>query len=189
MNCPKCNHPLSRNKSQVSGGGNAMPVYYCENCGWGRERLEAGEVDQTAVAAEVPDFAAAAWLKLAGLWGLSAALVIAPYVLLVKSPFLFGGADPGVFDAQAASARMAAALNPYYWIVVFAYILICATFNAPEVNRHDMGWFGGLVDNPFSYSDDANRTKLLILLLMVPGKIILVTLSATYRLIRAVTAA
>lgn len=161
----------------------AGPTFFCENCGWGKDRLKRQEAGRVAVAAAV-DISAVTWIKLLGLWVLSAAFVIAPYVLLVKAPLLFGGADPAVFDPQTVSSRMAAALNPYYWIVVALYIFICGAFNPPEVDRHNMGWFGGLVDNPFSFTDDINRTKFKILLLMVPGKIIIMTFIVTYRLVK-----
>lgn len=187
MNCPKCNQPLSRTDRPGAGARNAGPVFFCENCGWGKERLGKESADQVAAAAAV-DLSAGTWVKLLGLWILSAAFVIAPYVLLVKAPLLFGGADPAVFNPAAASERMAAALNPHYWIVVAVYILICWTFNPPEVDRHNMGWFGGLVDNPFSFTDDINRSKFMILLLMIPGRIIVMTVMATYRLIQPMTA-
>lgn len=189
MNCPKCNHPMSRNDPSEAGAKNAGPVFFCENCGWGKDRRTMETTGQAAAVAAAVDLSAATWVKLAGLWALSAAFVVAPYVLLVKAPLLFGGADPAVFNPQAASVRMAEVLNPHYWIVVAVYILACWTFNPPEFDRHNMGWFGGLVDNPFSFTDDINRTKFKILLLMVPGKIIKMTLTATYRLIQAVTAA
>ncbi|MDZ7833381.1 MAG: hypothetical protein U5L07_16680 [Desulfobacterales bacterium] len=187
MNCPKCNHSLSRTTSPGTGAENAGPIFFCENCGWGKERLEKQTAGQAEAAAAAVDLSAATWIKLLGLWVLSAAFVIAPYVLLVKAPLLFGGADPAVFNPVAASERMAAALNPHYWIVVAVYLLICWTFNPPEFDRHNMGWFGGLVDNPFSFTDDINRTKFKILLLMVPGKIIKMTVVATYRLAMAFT--
>jgi len=82
--------------------------------------------------------------------------------------------------------RMVEALNPMYWVIVAIYTGICGLLQPPNVDWNDMGWFGGLVNNPFSFSDDINRQKFLLLLLMLPGKIIVVTVTATYRLIRTV---
>ncbi|MGM0452789.1 MAG: hypothetical protein ACQERN_06470 [Thermodesulfobacteriota bacterium] len=186
MNCPRCNHPLSKRQDPAAGAPNARPAIYCENCGWTKQRPANTKGAPAPAAAAAVNLTAMTWLKLIGLWGLSAALVIAPYVLLTKTPLLFSSLDPAIFNAETASARMAEALTPLYWIIVMVYVLICATFNRPEVDFHNMGWFGGLVDNPFSFSDDINRTKFKVMLLMIPGKIIVTTLAATYRLIRAV---
>ncbi|MFO7752806.1 MAG: hypothetical protein R6V41_06780 [Desulfobacteraceae bacterium] len=159
------------------------PVSFCKNCGWGKDRLGKHTTGQTAAVSGIAELSVFTWVKLAGLWALSAALVAGPYMLLVKAPFLFSGVGSAVFSPQAASVRMAEALTPHYWIGAAIYILACWTFNPPVFDRHNMGWFGGLVDNPFSFTDDINRTKFAIMLLMVPGKIIKITVIATFRLL------
>lgn len=185
MNCPRCNHSLTPASRRDSGAKGSASAYYCENCGWGKQR-PAEQQEASGQAAGVRDYSPSTWLKLAGLWGLSAALVAAPYILLLKSPV--GDAGSAVFDAEAAAAKMAAALNPHYWIAAAVYIGICGLFPMPEVDRGDLGWFGGLVDNPFSFSDDLNRTKLLLLVCMIPGRIIANTLVVSYRLVRIAVA-
>lgn len=184
MNCPRCNQALTRIDRSIPGSEDTRRVFFCEHCGWGKEQLEKKEGAEAPASGTASDPAPAMWLKLGGLWVVSAALVVAPYLLIVHIPSLFSGADPAIFDAEAATARMVAALNPMYWVIVGTYVAICATFQSPDVDFNDLGWFGGLVNNPFSYSDDINRQKFVLLLMMMPGKIIVVTLTATYRLIR-----
>lgn len=185
MRCPRCNHTMTRTSSPASDSQNTPPKYYCDNCGWGKDRPGNNHItdqhitDQTDAASS-----AGRWGKVIGLWVVSVALVIVPYMLLLKIPSLFGGADPAIFDAEAATARMADMLNPTYWIIAFTYILICATFNPPTVDWQNMGLFGTTINNPFTYSDNINRKKALILLLMLPGTIVVLTLKATYRVIR-----
>ncbi len=188
MNCPRCNQILTQTERSRPGTGETRRVFFCEHCGWGREQLEKKESADIPLSGDTPNTANPApyiWLKFLGLWLVSAALVVIPYLLLVHIPSLFAGADPAMFDAEAATARMAEALNPKYWVIVGIYVAICAAFQPPEVDWKDMGWLGGVVNNPFSYSDNINRHKFALLLLMMPGKIIVVTLTATYRLIRA----
>jgi len=64
---------------------------------------------------------------------------------------------------------MAEALNPTYWVVMAIYIGLCGLFQTPNVDRND----------PFSYSDNINRQKFWLLLLMLPGKIMVMTGTAT----------
>jgi len=180
MRCPRCNHTMTRTSAPSSDSQIIPPKFYCDNCGWGKERPDNDHI--TDQADEVSS--AARWGKVIGLWVVSAALVIVPYMLLLKIPSLFGGADPAIFDAEAATARMADMLNPTYWIIAFTYILICATFNPPTVDWQNMGLFGTTINNPFTYSDNINRKKFVILLLMLPGTIVVLTLKATYRVIR-----
>ena len=46
----------------------------------------------------------------------------------------------------------------------------------PEPNFENMGWLGGLMDHPFRYSDDINRTLLLVRILLDPGRFVAVSL-------------
>ncbi len=46
---------------------------------------------------------------------------------------------------------------------LFAYLV------QPEPDHSNLGWFGGLVDHPFRFSDDVNRFLLFIKLLLWPG--------------------
>ena len=184
MECPRCNQTLERIDRRVPGRQDPKRIFYCEHCGWGKEQLEQKEKAQASDSGPAPDAGPPLWLKLRGLWALSIAIMIVPYVLILHIPVLFSSAYPELFDAQEATTRMAEALNPMYMVIMAIYIGLCGLFQTPNVDRNDMGWFGGLVNNPFSYSDDINRQKFWLLLLMLPGKIMVMTATATYGLIR-----
>lgn len=62
------------------------------------------------------------------------------------------------------------------WAVLFL-IARFATFN-PDMN--DLGWCGGLINRPFSYSDDANRTLLFLKVIFALPKFILSTAADTF---------
>src|SRR6056297_2257189 len=113
MKCPRCNEPLQQIDRNIPGSQETRKVFYCDQCGWGKQQFENDGVRNSSLPPDAaPRSASAAWLMIIGLWGLSAAFIIVPYVLLVNIPFLFGGVDVGMFDAEAASRRMTVALNP-----------------------------------------------------------------------------
>lgn len=186
MECPRCNQTLKRIDRAVPGRQDPKKIFYCEHCGWGKDQLEQKESAQAPDSVPTPDAGPPLWLKLSGLWALSLAIIFIPYVLILQIPGLFSSAYPELLDAQQATTRMAEALNPAYWVVMAMYIGLCGLFQTPNVDRSDMGWFGGLMNNPFSYSDNINRQKFWLLLLMLPGKIMVMTVTATYRLIRTI---
>ncbi|MCO4747051.1 MAG: hypothetical protein KC912_19805 [Proteobacteria bacterium] len=84
-----------------------------------------------------------------------------------------------------ASALVVGALAAVWWvpetsdldmvsyaaIALFLYVVV-STFLRPRPSLDNLGWAGGLIDNPLRYSDDINRTKLLIAVLMSPGRFI-----------------
>ncbi len=129
------------------------------------------------------DLSVTTWIKLLALWVLSIIIISGPYFLLMQIPFFFSSADPRLFNPAEASAKMMQLLNPGYWIFMGIYIALCGLVKPPDVDRKHLGWFGGLVDNPFTFSDDINRLKFRLLLLMIPGKMILITANATWKLI------
>lgn len=56
-------------------------------------------------------------------------------------------------------------------LACLAYVLI-ATVLQPTPDYSNIGWFGGLMDNPFRISDDVNRLLVLFLMLLFPGRVI-----------------
>ncbi len=50
--------------------------------------------------------------------------------------------------------------------------LITGYFVRLRPDTSNLGWFGGLMDNPFRYSDDINRLLLLFALLLLPGRLV-----------------
>ena len=58
-------------------------------------------------------------------------------------------------------------------LLSLAVYLLLAWSLSPKPDHRNMGWFGGLVNNPFRFSDDINRVLLLFAVLLLPGKLIL----------------
>jgi hypothetical protein len=52
-----------------------------------------------------------------------------------------------------------------------AYVL-AGTVLRPRPDIANLGWFGGLIDNPFRMSDDINRFLAVLLILLWPGGLI-----------------
>ena len=51
------------------------------------------------------------------------------------------------------------------------YLLLAFVIH-PKPDYSNIGWLGGLVDHPFRYSDDINRTLILLLILLWPGRFV-----------------
>jgi hypothetical protein len=67
-------------------------------------------------------------------------------------------------------------------IVLFIYCFISYVF-IPKPDTSNVGLLGGLIDNPFRYTDDLNRTLILFMILMYPGRFIAITIIQTFKLI------
>jgi hypothetical protein len=91
------------------------------------------------------------WLVLLKLFGLLAMLPIG-YVLVIPLLPL-----PAWQSISVASG------------ILLIYIGL-AFFVRPEPDTDNLGWAGGLVDDPFHYSDDANRWLLLLHCALGPGR-------------------
>ncbi len=63
-------------------------------------------------------------------------------------------------------------LNCSVFIAIYLFI---AFFIKPKPNRENIGWFGGLIDHPFRWSDDVNRMILILEVLLFPGKCLLLS--------------
>lgn len=63
------------------------------------------------------------------------------------------------------------------------YVLLAAIVTV-NVDHGDLGWFGGLMDNPFSFSDDINRAKLSLQVLLLPGRLMAWSIVSGLRLLR-----
>ena len=166
MECPVCNQPVQQNESP-----DGELRLWCAACGWG-----AGDVGD---ADEVPGEPTALW-KLLLLWVAAAIVVVGPYFALRYGlPSLF---DIGLRGADEAYAKYLAALNGWYGIIMAFYLAAAGLFT-PTYDPNNVGWFGGMVDNPFSYQDDFERTKRTVLFLLLPGKLFWAAVKLTwYRL-------
>jgi hypothetical protein len=79
---------------------------------------------------------------------------------------------------------LAASHLPHFLGGLALYLAASNVFN-PTYDASDVGWFGGLVDNPFSWSDDYNRSMRGLVIFFLPGKLVGAALRGTYRLLTA----
>lgn len=167
MECPNCTAPVAQ-AEEPDGSLNI----YCPSCGWGAD--SSGPPEPAA-----PPTRPSAWLVL-GLWLLSAVVVLGPYFgLRFGVPYML---DVGTNAFDEATSRFIAVLNVHYWWVIALYIFLSGVFT-PNVRREDMGWFGGWVDNPFSWEDDWERQKFGFAVMFAPGKTVWAAAIMTYRLL------
>ncbi|MEZ6183797.1 MAG: hypothetical protein R3F62_02175 [Planctomycetota bacterium] len=66
--------------------------------------------------------------------------------------------------------------------VTFSYLGF-AWLVRPQADLSNLGWAGGLLDNPFRYSDDINRSMLFLSLVLWPGRLISDSFGAGIRLL------
>lgn len=66
----------------------------------------------------------------------------------------------------------------------FAIYVVTGHFLTATPESTNIGWAGGLIDNPFRISDDYNRLLLLFQVLLFPGKLIAFGLIIGWLLIR-----
>lgn len=57
-------------------------------------------------------------------------------------------------------------------IFLVVYLIISWVLH-PKPDQSNMGWAGGIIDNPFRWSDDMNRMLLFFLVILSPGKLML----------------
>lgn len=55
--------------------------------------------------------------------------------------------------------------------VMAAYLLL-AYFVRPQPDYDNLGWAGGIFDNPLRYSDDINRFLVLVMVVLWPGRFV-----------------
>ncbi|MBI5363614.1 MAG: hypothetical protein HZA53_10585 [Planctomycetes bacterium] len=60
--------------------------------------------------------------------------------------------------------------------------LAVAFFVRPEPELRNVGWFGGLMDHPFRWSDDVNRWLAMLCIVLVPGRFASASIVALARL-------
>jgi hypothetical protein len=58
------------------------------------------------------------------------------------------------------------------FIAILTAYCIVGYFISPKPDYSNVGWFGGVFDNPFKISDDANRILFLSMLILMPGSLI-----------------
>lgn len=61
------------------------------------------------------------------------------------------------------------------FITVMALYSAAGYFILPKPDYSNMGWFGGIFDNPFKISDDVNRMLVFVMIILMPGRLISTT--------------
>jgi len=163
MECPVCNCPVRQEEQ-----GGALRVW-CSSCGWGTETAQVDEVSLPVEKASVGQLM---------LWWAGALLVVVgPYFALRYGlPSLF---DIGLSGAEEAYARYLAVLNSWYALVMALYLGAAGALT-PTYDPNNVGWFGGMIDNPFSFQDDFERVKRTLVLVLLPGKVFWVAVKLTW---------
>lgn len=165
MDCPACGKPVAH-RTEADGSLNVV----CQHCGWGE-----GDFGEIPVASSRP----AIW-KVGLLWVGAVAVIIGPYFALrFGVPYML---DVGVEGLDDAASRFISGLNIHYWWVMAAYIFLANVFN-PTYDRSKLGWFGGYLDNPFSWEDDIERQKRGLAFILLPGKTVGAAVIFTWRLV------
>jgi len=59
--------------------------------------------------------------------------------------------------------------------VVITVYSIMGYYILPKPDYSNVGWFGGVFDNPFKISDDVNRMMIFVMLILMPGRLISTT--------------
>ena len=69
------------------------------------------------------------------------------------------------------------------FVVVWIFYVLAAVAFDPDPDMNDLGWFGGMMNNPFSLSDDYNQMLLFFKIVLIPGNVVLQAVLGTFRLI------
>ena len=70
------------------------------------------------------------------------------------------------------------------FLIGFTLYCLAGYFIIPKPDYSNMGWAGGLMDNPFRYSDDLNRFLMMLQMVLYPGRFIAVTFVQVILLIK-----
>ncbi len=82
------------------------------------------------------------------------------------------------FEAEASLNNVGA------FVTVLAVYAVLGWFIRPQVDRDNLGMFGTMIDRPFDYSDDWERTKLNWAILLYPGRLMASAVVGLVRLLR-----
>jgi hypothetical protein len=67
--------------------------------------------------------------------------------------------------------------------IAILVLYLCLSYAVYPQPRYDnMGWGGGLIGNPFRYTDDLNRHLLFLKIILLPGKLFTVPIVAMFGL-------
>jgi hypothetical protein len=100
------------------------------------------------------------------------------FFFVLAAALLSGAAYALWFQLQLRSGQ--------FWLfcgtATLLYLLL-GYFVHPEPDFDNVGWFGGMMDHPFRYSDDANRFLLFLMVALFPGRLLAESLWGGLRLV------
>jgi len=64
---------------------------------------------------------------------------------------------------------------------VMGVYLLLAYFVRPQPDYDNLGWMGGIFDNPFRYSDDINRLLVFLMIVLWPGRFVSTSIVDLFR--------
>lgn len=173
-NCPSCNSDLIATTLPHGGA-----IHTCRECGWGSDRLRDRKLQAGIDTAPDRSIPIRTILKLPIFWALSALVVFGPWIAIVYGiPAL--AEQQGWTYIEATPQSLAADLNPVYWYVMAAYLALASLVKG-AIQFDNLGLFGTMIDNPFSFEDDWNRSMLTLGLLLLPGKLVVFTVAGTFK--------
>ncbi len=73
------------------------------------------------------------------------------------------------FCAQGGGDRFDIKIFGFSLLLLTVYLVV-AYVSRPEPDTSNMGWAGGLIDDPFRYSDDWNRFLFFLRIAFLPGR-------------------
>lgn len=62
------------------------------------------------------------------------------------------------------------------WSIGLVLYLLMAHYFVPTPDMGNLGWFGGILDNPFRWSDDWNRLLIFLWIVLIPGRFVTIGL-------------
>ena len=92
-------------------------------------------------------------------------------------------AIPFYFIARNSASETLLQTTGLVLLLEIAYLLLAYHIRV-EVDTDNLGWIGGLVNNPFSFKDDLNRGKLFLNLILAPGRVLAEVLVDAFREMR-----
>jgi hypothetical protein len=66
---------------------------------------------------------------------------------------------------------------------ITSYLLVSYLFT-PKADMTNMGWLGGLINNPFRVSDNYNRFLFFLSAVLIPGKLVVFAVQSIYKLVK-----
>lgn len=165
MECPRCKTPTH---PETFPG--QPPAYVCPSCGWGKPEDPAAPEDTGP--------GATFYLKFALMWLLTPVILLGPYFGL-----RYLAAE---FSDFADVDGFVAGLNIHYWWVLAFYLMVCWTLT-PDYDHDNLGIFGRSLDSDYNPAvtreQHYNRAMLNLASFLLPGKIVLTTVGATFKLL------